>query len=146
MNGSLASLALTSGLLLLATVFTSVLAALLERPSPIRLSHWVDEAGGRLLALYEAPRRFEAFRFLLSTCAKISAVGLAVVLARLRPDGLPVSGPLLAVLGVGFLLAVTELVNRRLVRRDPEGALKGLTAAYRMTLVPALPLVALLAP
>ena len=146
MTSGLLSLALAAGALSLATVVSSVLAALLERPSPIRLSHWVDEAGGRLQTLYESPRRFEAFRFLLSTFAKLSAAALVVVLAQVQPATLRISGPVLALLVVGLLVSVTELLNRRLVRRDPESALKGLTAAYRLALVPCLPLVAFLAP
>ncbi len=146
MSGTWVLFAFAAGGLSLAAVVSSVLAALLERPSPIRLSHWMDEAGGRLEKLYESPRRFEAFRFLLSTGAKLSAVALGVLLAQVRPTTLPISAPVLALLVVGSLLSATELLNRRLVRRDPEGALQGLTTAYRMVLVPTLPLVSLLAP
>lgn len=146
MSGPLPQLVLSAAVLLLITVVSSVLSALLERPSPIRLSHWVEEAGGRLHALYQAPRRFEAFRFLLSALAKVSAVALAVVLALVRPATLPISGPLLALVVVAVVTSCTELVNRRLVRKDSEGALRGLTPLYRVVLLPALPLVAVLAP
>jgi len=52
----------------------SVLAALLERSGPIRLRHWAQEAGSLLRNLYAKMPRFEAFRFLLSLCARMMLV------------------------------------------------------------------------
>ena len=70
-----ASLAL-GALLVLSVLVFSALSAMVERPSPIRLRHWSEEAGGGLRRLYERPERWEAFRLLLSSLAQIAPLGL----------------------------------------------------------------------
>ncbi len=136
--------------LLLFAGLSSVLAVLLERSSPIRLSHWAEESGGRLRAVYSRPRRFEAFRFLLSVAARLSLLA-AVVFVAISP--LPPLGALPAVvwvtLAIGFGVALLELLNRRLVRNDPEAALTTLTRLYGLALAccrPLLPVVSALMP
>ncbi|MGD2114240.1 MAG: hemolysin family protein [Acidobacteriota bacterium] len=138
---------------LAAAVVTSTLSALIDRAGPIRLRHWTEEADGRLRELYERPDRFEAFRLLLSTCAKLAPVGLLWSLASwLRGTGLT-SSPAVAGLWAGaFLLVVVtvnEIANRYLVAWNPERVLEGLTGLYRALLVglgPLLPVAVLLLP
>ena len=123
-----------------------VLAALLERSGPVRLRHWAEEAGGGLLALFEHPQRFETYRFLLSFLAKAAPVLLAVALASvLVGAGTPRAG-LWAVLGTVALVAVVELLNRRLVAHRSEAALDRLTVLYRALRVLLWPAVVVLAP
>ena len=105
------------------TVVIQILSALLERSGPIRLHHWAEEAGGRLLALYEAPLRFEVYRYLLGLAAKLAPVGLLLALVPIVGT---ISGrPLLGALGITtFVVAATEVVSRSFVGRDPERALR----------------------
>lgn len=127
-------------------VLTSVLSAMIERSGPIRLRHWAEGAGGRLLALYDAPRRFEAFRYLMSVVAKVAPAVLALI-ALFLPG--PIAGPQgewLALGLVALLVVVLELVNRRLVVRDPETVLRHLTRLYHLALILLAPLVAITAP
>ncbi len=128
-----------------ATVVLQLLSALLERSGPIRLRHWAEEAGGRLLALYERPLRFEAFRYLLGWAAKVAPLGLFLGLWPLMGAwfGHPVLG---ALLGSAVVVGGTELLIRLLVGRDPESALRGFTALYQAALVVATPLVWIIAP
>ncbi|HEX6200578.1 MAG TPA: hemolysin family protein [Thermoanaerobaculia bacterium] len=127
------------------TVVASTLSALIERSGPIRLRHWAEEAEGRLLALYEDPIRFDAFRLLLSTAAKLAPVALfgsLAALARAVDAGAPAAWPLGAALLVVAVVVATEVLNRVLVGRDPEAALERLTGTYRALLVAGRPLVA----
>jgi putative hemolysin len=124
----------------------ALLTALLERSGPIRMRHWVQEAGGRLRGLYEQPARFEVFRYLLNLAAKLAPIALLGTLARaLEIAGLG-SPWLLAGTVVALVVAVTELANRSLLVRDPEDALRRLTWLYRTSLVLLTPLVLVLAP
>jgi magnesium and cobalt exporter, CNNM family len=137
---------LAVGLMVAALGTTSVLGALLERSNPIRLSHWVEKAGGRLRTLYDRPRRFEAFRFLM-TLSCLFLLGALVALVVISPWGALARWWMLA--GLTLLMAVLELVNRRVVRKDPETALNGLTRLYRLAVLvfaPALPLLGPLMP
>lgn len=122
----------------------SSLAALLERSGPIRLRHWAQESGSLLRNLYAKTPRFEAFRFLLSLCARLTLVAFyALVAAALLRAG--VTNALWAILSVVVLIATAEIINRHLVGRDPEAALRALTPFFRWTaalLGPLLPLVA----
>lgn len=121
----LAALALPFAILL------SVLSALLERSGPIRLSHWAEEAGGTLRALYESRLRFGIFRSLLSLFARLAPIGLFLVLWRLGMGlGLPGAGWIALAL-VALELAATETANRLFVARSADRALKVLTRAYR---------------
>ena len=90
-------LAVAAGGAMLGAWLLSVLAALLERSGPIRLRHWAQEAGSLLRNLYGKTPRFEAFRFLLSLCARLMLVaffalsrGGAAARRRSRP---PWPGP-----------------------------------------------------
>ena len=130
-------LALT--LMLVAGLLAS-LASLLERSGSIRRRHWAEEAGGQLQRLHESPPHFAAFRFLLSFLARLAPLVLLVVLLGLLP------GVWLAVFLVAAALALVEGLNRVLVGRDPESALRRLTGVYRVALTPLAPLVRLLAP
>jgi CBS domain containing-hemolysin-like protein len=125
----------------------TLLAVLLERCSSIRLRHFAEEAGGGLLALYERPAGFDAYRFLLTVLARAALV-LLVALLTVILLGLgfePVRAALWAALGTVVLSLVLELVNRRLVRHHGEEALARLTPLYRLArlaLAPAIPLLA----
>ncbi len=124
--------------LLLATGLLAVLASVLERAGSIRLRHWVEESGGRLQRLNESPPHLAAFRFLLSLLARVAM--LLLFLALLREIGV---GSALATMVVW--LALLEALNRVLMSRDPEMALRSLTRGYRSALALLGPLVALMA-
>lgn len=126
-------------------VLVQVLAALLDRSGPIRLRYWAEEASGRLLALFEAPLKFEVFRYLLSWLARLALVVLFLVLWSLTSDLWSPSW-LAAMVLVGLILAATELVIRSLVGRDPERALRRFTGIYRVMLFLGAPFIAALAP
>ena len=112
-------------------VLLSVLSALLERSGPIRLSHWAEEAGGTLRALYESRLRFGIFRSLLSLFARLAPIGLFLVLWRLGAElGVPGAGWVALGL-VALELAATETANRLFVARSADRALAALTRAYR---------------
>ncbi|MFQ5349184.1 MAG: hemolysin family protein [Thermoanaerobaculia bacterium] len=126
--------------LLLLSGLLAVLASLLERSGSIRRRHWADEAGGGLQRLNESPADLAAFRYLLSFLARVAPLVLFVVLyGTLR-------GGWLALLEVALWLALVEGLNRVLVGRDPESALRWLTRPYRVALALLAPLVRLLAP
>jgi len=130
--------------LLPAAALASVLSALLERSGPIRLSHWAEEAGGRLRALYDQPLRFATFRSLLSLASRLLAIGFYVAAAALL-GAIGAPHPRAWSLGVAaLLLAAVEIVNRALIGRERERALRALTACYRLTLLALLPLVTLI--
>jgi CBS domain containing-hemolysin-like protein len=142
---SVESLGWAVGLLLPAAALVSVLSALLERSGPIRLRHWSEEAGGRVRALFEQPIRFGAFRSLLSLGGRLLPILFTLAVAALLAAAgapRPVTVALLAALA---LLAGIEIVNRALVGRRPERALRSLTPLYRAALVVLLPLVAAVA-
>jgi CBS domain containing-hemolysin-like protein len=125
-------------------VLLSVLSALLERSGPIRLRQWVEEAGGALRHLFEQPLRFGVLRYLLS------------LLARVLPLGVYAGcGSLLTRLGLvhpwawsfavlALFVAGVEVLNRLLVHRDPETALRALTLPYRAVYFLLAPLVVVL--
>jgi CBS domain containing-hemolysin-like protein len=142
---SVESLAWLAVLLLPAWSLVSVLSALLERSGPIRLRHWAEEAGGRLRVLSDQPVRFGAFRSLLSLGGRLLPIVFYLVSAALGAAcGVP--HPSLASLAlVAALLAAVEVLNRLLVTRDPERALRAFTFWYRLVLVPLLPVVAVVA-
>lgn len=129
---------------LLGAWLLSVLAALLERSGPIRLRHWAQEAGSLLRNLYAKTPRFEAFRFLLSLCARLMLVAFyGLVAAFLLQRGVA-SGFFWALVPLVLVVAAAELVNRHLVGRNPELALRRLTPFFRWMaalLGPLLPLV-----
>ncbi len=125
--------------LLLVSSLLAVLASLLERSGSIRLRHWAEESGGRLQRLNESPPHLAAFRYLLSFLARLAPVLLFVALFRAIRVGWA------AVVAIAIWLALVEGVNRMLVGRDPETALRRLTGAYRVALALLAPLVRLLA-
>ena len=125
--------------------FLLLVSALVERASPIRLSHWTEKAGSRLEALYDRPRRFEAFRFLLTAFGALAPVALFAVVERAMATS-GVSAPLWAAAGVvAVFVAVTEWVSRYFVAHHAEAALDALTWPLRFLAVLALPAIALLA-
>ena len=125
------SAAVLAVLLLVVGAVTMVLSALLERSGPVRVRHWAEEAGGGLLALYEARGRFEVFRYLLACLAKLAPVVLAIALSYLLRDlGVPASGAWAIGAVVGLVLAA-EVVNRWLVGSLAEESLRRLTPVYR---------------
>ncbi|TNF84298.1 MAG: HlyC/CorC family transporter [Acidobacteria bacterium] len=130
----------------LATILAIVLSILLERSSPIRLRHWAEEGGGRLLELYDRPARFEVFRFLFSWVAKIVPFALFFSMRRLFLALGSTRATLWSVVVVLLVLAASELLGRWLVQRDPERALRRLTKVYRVILFFLLPGVAVLTP
>jgi len=128
---------------------SSLLTALVERSGPIRLRHWVEEAGGRLRALYERPDRFEAFRYLLNLISKLIPLALFAVLARALDAGGVAAPWWFAAALVALAVAATELANRSLLGRDSESSLRRLTWVYRgalFVLAPAVAALALLVP
>ena len=136
------------GLVLLTflAVVSASLSALLERSGPIRLRHWSEEAGGSLRKLFEAPVRFGIFRYLLSLFSRATPIVLYVDLSALL-IGWHRAWPGLWALGfVVALVAVAEILNRMLVGKDPERALRTLTYGYRATLWLLTPLIAIFAP
>jgi len=141
------SFTLWLALLLAAAVpVTALLTVLLERSGPIRLRHWVEEAGGRLRLLYERPARFEVFRYLLNLLSKLTPIGLFAALAGAARAGGLGSPLVLAGVAVALVVGASEIASRRLVSRDPEVALRRLTGFYRFVLGVLMPLVAAGAP
>jgi len=141
-----AALAWATALLAPAAAVSSMLSTLLERSGPIRLRHWLEEAGGGLRALHDSPARFGAFRYQLSLAARVSPLALVVALsALLAAEG--VAHPhLWALAAVALFVAAVEVGNRRLLGRDPEMALRRLTRLYRVALFLVAPGIALLSP
>jgi CBS domain containing-hemolysin-like protein len=135
----------SSALVVVLATLVQVLSALLERSGPIRLRHWAEEAAGRLLALYEKPPKFEVFRFLLGWSARLAPLAAFLGVLPVMRASTPLPW-VWSVTAVTALLAGTELLNRSLVGRDPEGALRRLTVFYRIILVLLTPFVILLAP
>ncbi len=123
----------------------SLATALLERSGPIRMRHWVEEAGGSLRRLWEEPRRFAVYRYLLNLFAKLVPLVFCLVLgfgfARLD---VPHAYALAGVVAAGGI-ATSELAARALLRSDPESALERFTWFYRTVLVLCAPLVAIFA-
>lgn len=134
------------GVLGLLSILAPVLSALVERSGPVRLRHWVQEADGRLKALFAQPARFEAFRFVLAFLAKAIPVALIPALWSVAAAAGWGSPFVVAVGGVIGLLALVELANRLLVGRAPEELLRWLTPVYRVLLLLSWPLLPLLAP
>lgn len=135
------SAAVLAVLLVAVATVTMVLSALLERSGPVRLRHWAEEAGGGLLALFEVRGRFEVFRYLLASLAKLAPVVLAIALSYLLRDlGVPASGTVAIVVVVGLVLGI-EAVNRWLVGSLAEESLRRFTPVYRALHAVFLPLV-----
>ena len=130
--------------LLPTAALTSVLSALLERSGPIRLSHWAEEAGGRLRAAYDQPLRFGTFRSLLSLASRLLAIGFYVAVAALLGAAGAEHPRAWSLAITALLLAAIEIVNRALIGRERERALRALTVFYRLALLALLPLVALI--
>ena len=120
---------------------SSLMTALLERSGPIRMRHWVEEAGGRLRSLYEHPVRFEVFRYLLNLIAKLSPLALFAATWRALSGAGSTLPWALAGLMVAAAVAVTELGNRSLLAHDSERALRRLTWVFRLALGLLAPLV-----
>jgi len=142
---SLAASAAVVVLVVVGGTLVQVLSALLERSGPIRLRHWAEEAGGRILTLFEQPLRFEVFRFLLVWLAKLAPVALIFAFWPLYQGRLR-QPTLWAVVTVVGLVAATEVLSRSLVGRDPESALRRCTLFYRLALTFVAPFLYLLAP
>ncbi len=121
-----------TALLVLATAGFVLVSALVERSGPIRLHHWAEKAGGRLLRLYETPRRFEAFRFLLSLSARLAPLALAWVLWELLRGHQVAGAAGLALAAVAVLLVLLEWGNRSLVELYSEEALRFVTGPLRL--------------
>ncbi len=121
-------------LLLPAAVLASVLSALLERTGPIRLRHWVEEAGGNLRRLYDAPVRFGVFRYLLSLLGRVTPLLLFLALTELLRVWGRAWPSLWAALVTIVLIACIEVCNRVLIARGPERALRLMTWPYRVAL------------
>jgi CBS domain containing-hemolysin-like protein len=123
---------------------TLILSALLERSGPIRLRHWSAQAGGRLALLYDEPRRFEAFRFVLSLLSyALPVVWLLVLLWLEQPlGGGWVAAELLSFGLVAAVVVAAEVLNRWLVVTHSEEALTRLTWAFRLFRLLAAPVLA----
>ncbi len=123
------------------TMILIVLSALVERSSPIRLRSWAEDAGPRLTNLYQRPRRFEAFRFLLTVAALVAPVGLFIVLDRLLSSVGAPAGPWAAAALVVTLVALMEWLSRYLVAVHAEATLDRMTWPLRVLATLAMPLV-----
>jgi putative hemolysin len=140
---SIEVLAWMAAVLLPAAAVVSVLSALLERSGPIRLSHWAEESGGRLRALYDQPVGFGVFRSLLSLASRLLAIGLyAAAAALFAAAGMP-HPRAWSLMVTAAVLAAVEVTNRALVGRNREQALRALTVLYRVALFGLLPLIAI---
>jgi len=132
--------------LAVATVICGSLSAMIERSGPIRLRHWGQTAGGRLSTLQSRPRSFEMFRLLLSFLSRLAVAALfGSVLIFSAALGKP-GGVLAAFVLTSLLVAISELLNRVLVGRNPEAVLERLTPLFRLALVLLQPLILLLLP
>jgi putative hemolysin len=132
--------------LLPAAALTSVLSALLERSGPIRLSHWAEEAGGRLRELYDQPIRFGVFRSLLSLASRLLALALYVAAAALFAAAGVVHPRLGSVAVTAAMLLAVEITNRALVGHNREQALRAATVLYRLAWRALLPLIVAVSP
>ncbi len=146
MSDRVAALAWATALLVPAAAVSAVLSALVERSGPIRLRHWAEEAGGSLRSLYDSPSRFGAFRYLLSLASRLGSLALVVVLSALLESTRLAHPRLWALAAAGLLVATVEVVNRRLLGRDPEVALRRFTRPFRAALFLLAPGIALLSP
>jgi putative hemolysin len=135
-----------SALFVLLLPALSLQTSLLERSGPIRLRHWVEESGGRMRALYEDPRRFDAYRYLLNLFAKLVPLALFGTVARAAVGGGIGLALWLGGLTAAATLATTELASRSLLARDSEEALRRMTFLYRTSYLALSPLVTLFAP
>ncbi|HVS04197.1 MAG TPA: hemolysin family protein [Thermoanaerobaculia bacterium] len=135
-----------TGVAALVMALLAILTALVERSGPIRLRHWAEEAGGGLRVLYTRTPRFEAFRFLLSVLARLAAIAVFALLLHLLLVAGAAGGFAWAVGGTALWLAAVEVLNRHLVGRQPELALRRLTPLYRALHLPLRPLLPLMAP
>lgn len=113
------------------TMVLIIVSALIARSGPIRLRHWAEEAGGHLRELYDVPRQFEAFRFLLSFLGKVTPIGLAWLLFwQLEQSG--VARAALVAFGVAMILIFFfEWRNREIVEHDAETYLRRYTWVLR---------------
>jgi CBS domain containing-hemolysin-like protein len=147
-EGSSLSIAwIGAGLFALLTVLLLVLASLLDRTGPIRVRHWVENAGGRLRILFDRTERFEAYRYLLGFLARAAPVVLMAILVAVSAAMLPTlrSALLWSLAAVLFLVLIAEALSRLLaVRAEP--CLDRLTFAYRGFLLLLSPLLPLAAP
>jgi len=143
-TASVEALAWAVAALLPAAALVSVLSALLERSGPIRLSHWAEESGGRLRAYHDQPLRFGAFRSLLSLASRLLVIGFYVATAALLGAAGATHPRAWSLAIASLLLAAIEIVNRALIGRERERALRALTVFYRLALLALLPLVALI--
>jgi putative hemolysin len=131
---------------LLPTGLIAALGALLDRSGPIRIRHWLEEAGDGLRELYFRPPRFEGFRFLLTLFSAVSRallLTLAVWIMLLAETPWPVLWGVVVTLPV---LGALELANRFLVGQHAEEALRRLTPVYRVLAALMGPLIPLVAP
>ena len=133
------------GLTPLVTLF-GFLTALAERSGPIRMRHWLEEAGGRLRELHDHPARFAVFRYSLNLLAKLGPLALFAAIAKalmaagsewvFTPSGIVVT----------LIIAASEGASRALLGSDPEEALRRLTGVYRLLLALLWPVVLVVAP
>jgi CBS domain containing-hemolysin-like protein len=118
--------------LAVATTVMLTISALVERSGPIRLYHWAEKTGGRLLQLYETPRRFEAFRFLLTLSARLTPLAMAWALGDLLLTRKVAAAAPIALAVVAVLLVLLEWANRSLVEVHSEDALRLATGLLRL--------------
>ncbi|MCH7666581.1 MAG: HlyC/CorC family transporter [Acidobacteria bacterium] len=146
--GGFALLAVLTASIGVASVLFQVLAAMLDRPGPIRVRHWAEEAGGKLEELYAAPPKFEAFRYLLSFLSKSLPIALTLsVVALSRTRGAGERGAMAWGVGIAVaVLLVTEVFNRVFVGNRAEQVLRRLTPTYRLVRWILGPLVPLISP
>jgi len=146
-GGSL-SLALTGvGLFAVLTTLLLVLASLLDRTGPIRVRHWVENAGGQLRILFDRTERFEAYRYLLGFLARAApAILMAFLVSVLAPTLSSLRSTLLWSLSAVLLVVLVAEALSRLLAVRAEPSLDRLTFAYRGFLFLLRPLLPLAAP
>ncbi|MEM7049680.1 MAG: hemolysin family protein [Acidobacteriota bacterium] len=132
----------------LLVVAASAVSALLERSGPVRLRLWAEEAEGRLLRLHGQRERFNAFRMVLSLLAKVAPLVLMAALVALGlVAGHGQDDVVLVAAALTLLwLTLSELLNRLLVDRFAETALRRATLLYRALYWLGWPLVLMVAP
>ena len=131
--------------LLPASGLWAMLSSLLERSGPIRLRHWAEEASGGLRSLFESPGRFGLFRYLLSLGSRLAPVALFLLLAALLAS-LDRAWPAAWAFAIVLVFqAAVEALNRVVVGKDPERALRLFTWPYRIVYLLLTPVISLLA-
>jgi len=125
----------------LLTILMQALSTLLDMSGPIRIRHWLIEAGTRFRSLGDRPARLTAFRTLLDWTARLAAIALLLALWQ-GGSGWRLG---LSVLVVAALLLLVEVTMRVVVIRASERTLEIATPFLRLVYLVLYPLIGILA-